>query len=337
MNAQENDESLLIDYCLGQLDEPTSIAVAQRLARDGDFSALHRSVANSLGALKLLPEREPPADLLQKTFARIRQARQTDALIAREEIGRGKRASTFSLREALAMAASFIVVALLFVPSVQQARRNGQINQCKSNIGEVGYALRSYANDHDQKLPVVGGKDVRWLPGRENVASNSMALFKLVSPTTRYARPEVFVCPAAADGKTHTIGAGMSDFPDAGCIQYSYQHALGARDLSFTDPNLAAVTAGMVILGDATPLFRGGGVDARQAATAVSDNHSRRGLNVLYMDMHVKWVEEPKVGVNYNNIYVADSPDRCIIDYRGDETPIGPTDTFLMPAYTARK
>jgi hypothetical protein len=296
---------------------------------------LHRNIAHTFGAMELLPEHEAPGDLVARTMARIRQAQQTDALIAREEVGRGVRSPTFSLREALVMAASLLIVAFLFIPSVQQARRTGQIAQCKSNMGQIGYGLQSYANANNQRLPAVGGKDLRWLPGQDRVASNSMALFKLVSGG--YARPEVFICPAGADGRTSTLVRGATDFPDAGAIQYSYQHAIGPRELSFNDPAMASANTGMVILGDATPLYHNGSFDAKEANTAASDNHGRQGQNVLYLDMHVRWVKEPKVGVNGNNIYVVDSPDRCIYSYRGDETPIGPTDTFLMPAYTARK
>ena len=37
--------------------------------------------------------------------------------------------------------------------------------------------------------------------------------------------------------------------------------------------------------------------------------------------------------MNGNNIYIAEG----IYTYRGDETPVSPTDTFLMPAYTSEE
>jgi hypothetical protein len=335
MNAQENDVSLLIDFCLDQLDAQTALAVRQRMQRDADFRALHQNIARSFQALNLLPEPEAPADLVRRTMARIRQARQTDALIAREEIGRGMRSPTFSLREAGVMAASLLIVAFLFIPSIRQAGRIRQIGQCASNIGQIGTALQSYASSNNEHLPTVGGHDLRWLPGQDRVTSNSAALFKLVSGN--YASASLFTCPAVADNRAFRVAPGMTDFPDARTIRYSYQHAIG-HDLSLNDPALADIKAEMVILGDSTPLYHNGSFDARQAATACSENHGRTGQNILYLDLHVRWVKVPTVGVNGNNIYLADSPpDRCITNYRGDEMPIGPTDTFLMPAYTPKK
>ena len=335
MNQKENDEALLIDFCLRQLDESTAAAVRQRMGRDDEFRLLHQNIARSFQALNLLPEPEAPADLVSRTMARIRQARQTDALITREEIGRGMRNPTFSLREAMVMAASLLIVAFLLIPSIQQGRARQRINQCAANIGQIGTALQSYASSNNGHLPTVEGHDLRWLPGDDRVTSNSVALFKLVNGN--YAPASLFCCPAVADKETCPVAPSMIDFPTAKAIHYSYQHAI-SHDLSINDPALDGLKAEMVILGDSTPLYHNGSFDARHAATASSENHGRTGQNVLYLDWHVRWVKVPTVGVNGNNIYLADlPPNRCVTNYRGDEMPIGPTDTFLMPAYTSRK
>ena len=336
MNPNENDELLLIDFCLRQLDERTAAAVRQRMERDADFLLLHQNISYSLGALKLLPEPQAPEDLVSRTMARIRLARQTDVLIAREEVGRGARSPSFSLREALVMAASLIIVAFLFIPSIRQAGRARQIGQCASNMGQIGSALLNYANSNDEHLPTVGGHDLRWLPGSDRAISNSEALFRLVSG--KYAPAGVFACPAVADCQSFQVAPGMIDFPTAKTIHYSYQHAIGSHDdLSFTNSALAGVNKEMVILGDSTPLYRNGrfdAQDAQQAGASASENHSRAGQNVLYLDMHVRWVKVPTVGVKGNNIYIAEG---IYNRYRGDETPVGPTDTFLMPAFTPTK
>ena len=222
-------------------------------------------------------------------MARIRQARQTDALIAREELGRATRNPTFSLREALVMAASLLIVAFLLIPSIQQSRVRQRIYQCAANMGQIGTDLQHYANDNNQHLPTVGGHDLRWLPGEDHVASNSEALFKLV--TGNYAPASLFVCPAVADNLSFHVAPHMIDFPDAKTIHYSYQHTIGPHDLSFNDPATAAVNKEMVILGDSTPLYRNGSFDAQQADKACSENHGRTGQNVLYLDLHVRWVE----------------------------------------------
>jgi hypothetical protein len=123
------------------------------------------------------------------------------------------------------------------------------------------------------------------------------------------------------------------DFPSATNIHYSYQHTVGPRDLRYTDPALAAVKGKMVILADSTPFFGNGQLQADQAASAASENHNRTGQNVLYLDMHVAWAKDPSAGVNGNNIFLAEG----IYNYRGDETPVDATDTFLLPTYTVQK
>ena len=47
--------------------------------------------------------------------------------------------------------------------------------------------------------------------------------------------------------------------------------------------------------------------------------------------MSVKFAKDANAGVRGNNIYLAEG----IYQYRGEETPVSPTDSFLLPAYTA--
>jgi hypothetical protein len=188
-----------------------------------------------------------------------------------------------------------------------------------------------YANSNAEALPSAGGLGPRWLPGNERAVSNSSALFKLLG--SRYAPQLVFICPANETGRPFQVTGGMTDFPGAKNIHYSYQHAVGERDLTYSNPALAAVATTMVILSDSTPFYRNGTFQTEHAANACSENHGRTGQNVLYLDMHVGWASKPSVGVNGNNIFLAEG----IYDYCGDERPQGPTDTFLLPAYSAEK
>ena len=66
---------------------------------------------------------------------------------------------------------------------------------------------------------------------------------------------------------------------------------------------------------------------------SAGDNHQGAGQNVLYLDGHVSWSDTAQAGVRGNNIFLAEG----IFHYRGDETPAGPTDTFLLPAYLPRR
>jgi hypothetical protein len=141
----------------------------------------------------------------------------------------------------------------------------------------------------------------------------------------------MFQCPAVSGTKpaNFAVMAGMTDFPQARFIGYSYQYALGAG-LSLNDPALRAAAAEMAILADSNPLFSGGRFRPARLGTAVSENHNGRGQNVLYLDNHTRWTTSPRAGVHGNNIYLAEG----VLEYRGDEAPVSPTDTFLLPAYS---
>ena len=62
-----------------------------------------------------------------------------------------------------------------------------------------------------------------------------------------------------------------------------------------------------------------------------SNNHGADGQNALYLDGRVRWVETTAAGVNADDIYLAAN----VQNYDGDEVPSGPTDSFLLPAWTA--
>ncbi|MCL2700776.1 MAG: hypothetical protein FWE88_03675 [Phycisphaerae bacterium] len=326
MNAKHNDETLLIDFHLRRLDEPHAHEVRRRVEEDAAFASASRDVAHALGAVNLLPEREPPADLVARTMARIAQAKQDDDVVADEETARPLYRPTFSLREGVFVAASLLIIVSIFVPSMMEAKHAGRARLCRANIGQIGTGIQEFASAHDGLLPSAGG-NTRWLPGREQGGGNSRALFLLVQG--KYVPQTRFLCPAAESGQPYQITADMEDFPGHRNIHYSYQHTVGTQRLSREDPNLVNVASEMVILADATPFYRNRTFRADDPDSALSDNHNRTGQNVLYLDTHVGWTTRPQAGVKGDHIYLAEG----IYTYSGDETPTSPTDTFLLPAH----
>jgi len=332
---REHDEALLIDFLLARCGAADEADVRRRLEAEADFSRLHENLSRALAALGLLDETPAPAGLAEATAGRIRQAARTAALAAREELAGAGAPSTFSLWELATLAAAAVVLAVIFIPSVRQARRRLQAVQCCSNVGQIGTALVKYANSNKSYLPASGGTDTHWLPvsGRA-AASNSAGLFRLIR--SGYLRADVFQCPAvevaqrgASRRAGFAVGTDMTDFPAARFIHYSYQHALGPRGLSLRDPVLKTVAETMGILADSTPIFRGGRFLRDRVRADSSDNHQRTGQNVLYLDTHVEWRPKAFAGVENNNIFLADDT----FEYKGDETPRSPTDTFLLPAH----
>lgn len=328
MERKAEDELVLIDYVLGRLDGPQRDEVKDRLARDESFQQLLQDVTNTLSAVGLYGDAEPPRDLVARTMARIAQEQQIKRLVARQEIARRPFAPTFSLRELAAIAAMALIMAVIFVPSMRQAKRSELAGRCAAQVGQVGSALLNFANENQGTLPLANPKNSRWLAADANPwASNSAALFQLIR--RNYASPVVFQCPAVG-GESFVVQAGMGDFPAGRYVSYSYQYSLG-KTLSLQEPCLAGHCEQMAILADSTPVFINGQfLRDRANDEAVSENHDRTGQNVLFLDGHVDWTTRATVGVSGDNIFLAQG----VNDYTGNEAPTSPIDSFLLPAFS---
>ena len=327
-NRTGDDETQLIDFQMGELSAGEQEEVRRRLSSEEPFKRLHDDIANTFAAMQLAPESDPPEHLTEATLDHIRGARRTDELLATEESRPAAIRPTFSLRELTVIAAALILMAAIIVPSVRAARYQAVIRNCASNVGQIGSALMTYANANDDYLPAVDAQQKRWLPAAEEPSlSNSSALYKLVR--SEDASPVIFQCPGG-QRRSFVVEGNMTDFPGGKFIGYSYQHTLGPRKMRLNDPVLAGAAEKMAILADSNPLFADGRFCPDKLNRMVSDNHGGTGQNVLYFDMHVMWFKRPNVGVQGNNIFLVDG----VFDYRGVEEPCGPTDTFLLPAFS---
>ncbi len=332
---RHQDEQLLIDYLLGRCDSDQVQAIRRRLDDDEEFLRLRQDVHNTLAAMRLLPELAPPPGLAERTVGRVHQIRATEALIARTELSRPMVfRSRLSLRDVVAVASVVFLVgfAYFFASGRIQAQALRDRRLCEAQLGQIGRAAHVYAGENDGVLPVSSDVPRPWLASAGGQAvSNSTGLFKLVS--ARYAPAEIFQCPAVAESKlaSFAVQAGMTDFPQGKFIGYSYQYSLG-RGISLNDPALRAALHEMAILADSNPLFSGGSFQPQRLSAPLSENHGSKGQNVLYLDNHVAWAETAAAGVRGNNIFLVEG----VYNYRGDEAPVEPTDTFLLPAYSQR-
>ena len=291
-----------------------------------------RDVGNTLAALSLLGESDPPEGLADQTIARIAAAKRTNELLRREEMNRRRVYwPTFSLREVSAVAASLLVMAAILVPSLRLASHRAQRQACLSRVGQIGTALSAYAMENDGALPMASGELARWLPGSGDstpLASPSRGPFRLIEG--QFATPAQFLCPAVG-GEAFVVRAGMQDFPSSRNIHYSSQYNIGPEPLRVDDPDLGRYAGEMAIFADASPIFHDGRFDRRRISNPTSDNHDGRGQNVLYLDMHGEWATSASVGVANDNIYLVDG----VMDYTGSERPRHKTDSFLLPTSIA--
>jgi len=296
MTERERDEQRLIDFALGQCD----------------------AISNALAALGTCSVPDPPEDLADRTLDRIRAMRRTEALVEAQPIQRRAWTPTFSLRELGAVAAVLVLAVGVLLPSLYKAR------ECADNIAMIWTGLNHYASCSDEALPTPPGGVRVWLRDTAKThASNTAALFRLVRD--KYSPPTVFQCPAA-NCATFVARQGMVDFPSPRNLAYTYQHCLNGP-IRRDQPELISVAHQYAIVSERHPVFVEGRFRRDRIGRDVSDNHGGSGQNVLYLDGSVRWVKSGHVGVNRNNIWLIDG----VYEYRGDEAPASPVDSFLLP------
>jgi prepilin-type processing-associated H-X9-DG protein len=312
-----------MDFIAGRLDARAEDEVRRRLESEPALSLRCESLRRTFAALDMLTSPEPPADLMYRTLDRVKTAGRYHVPVKLQGTGRGVFCPTFSRWELAVVAAVILIMVGILIPSFLGARLRGQRNQCAVQMGQIGSAMHTYALNNNGLLPGVQSDSDRWLGG-EKVASNSAALFKLLSGGY-VNRPVDFQCPAVG-GASFSLERDMSDFPRAENISYSYHHSIGRQLAMDCADNMA-------VMGDQTPLFKDNRFRPKLVDSAISENHDRSGQNVWYLDGHVQWAAGPDAGVEGDNIYLVGN----IRKYNGDEVPSAPTDTFLLPAWNGRK
>ncbi|MHC4110609.1 MAG: zinc-ribbon domain-containing protein [Planctomycetota bacterium] len=212
---------------------------------------------------------------------------------------------------------------------------------CGSNLSGMGRAMLIYANDYDNSFPRAGGPTTKWgttpnwqadnrfdtfglkLDGTGGSATISSSLYLLV----KYAEvtPKSFICNKdtrsnefkptkyGARGKKLTELWDFGPEPSKHC-SYSYHMCYGPYPLS-----IATSEPGMAVTADRNPWMdpytdttgfkwddktkTGERENIRRYQKGNSGLHKREGQNVLFVDNHVYFENQPFCGVNQDNIY----------------------------------
>jgi len=207
----------------------------------------------------------------------------------------------FTLVELLVVIAVIAIVAALLLPALGGAKANGKLTTCLNNLRQVNLAIRLYADDNADSLPVL--PDPNPYPNGvgayyKQLVKGYLALRGPASPTEK-----VFICPADRILQTQ-IGHAFTSYTFNG-----YEVGAGAI-ARITGKKLSAIknTNKAVLIGE-WPAFFGGSwhpvirSDYSNAKNVLSfvDGHS--GLTKIYWDGvsdSSPCNYEPPLGYDYN-------------------------------------
>ncbi|RYX81022.1 DUF1559 domain-containing protein [bacterium] len=212
------------------------------------------------------------------------------------------RRSAFTLIELLVVIAIIAILAAILFPVFARARENARRASCQSNLKQIGLGVLQYVQDYDETYPLntrggtTGGNDFAlWM----------VNIYPYVKST------QIFACPSGKNTQSLSFTSPALTFP--------WIRSYGMSELvagSFNNPIKAAQvgrTAEMALLGDCTftiwnspgRVYNANSDDITSAPLAPIESLARHlgGSNVAYMDGHVKYLQQSKMGpIDVNNI-----------------------------------
>ncbi len=205
-----------------------------------------------------------------------------------------QRKSGFTLIELLVVIAIIAILAAILFPVFARARENARRASCQSNLKQIALGITMYAQDYD------GG----YLPDYGSDAAAGYQLWpQLLQPYLKSA--QIFDCPSFGHKNSGGYDASISYGYNYWLDRYYYADA---TESGITNPSQTVLLAetGNSASSDLTngyylsyPSYYGGncctsnptyGIGVSTAVARLSDRHLG-GLNVAWVDGHVKWMQ----------------------------------------------
>lgn len=269
----------LLDYSLGQLDGRPLAMLEAELGRDPGLRDRADRLGRALG--HLLDDGdpgEPPAGLAARTLAFVDDRR---AVGKRTILDLAPRRVPFRWAD-VAVAAGILVAGLLtLVPAIRSGRE--QMNQaaCSYNLQHLGTSLAQYATNHRHYPQVVdpaSTKPVGWY-------AEALKNDQLLNDPTALHCPCKGDCPAEAQ---RTNPRHMDFAYNVGYIESGQPR-----------PITPWLPAAVPLLADQPAFDAQGRVHAGN-----SPNHGRRGQNVLFSDLSMRWLPTRVVGPHDRDLFL---------------------------------
>ncbi|REK15597.1 MAG: hypothetical protein DWQ37_09015 [Planctomycetota bacterium] len=274
----------LIGYVLDALEPSERAMVEARLSRDPqlqrDMEVLKRGL-EPLGVDKA--HYDAPIGLASRTCEFV--AVQTKAKPAPQPVT--SVSSNWSMADMLVAAGIFLAASLLFWPAMNQSRFAAQVRGCQNRMGQIGVALANYSNLYPRQLPSLEVDHELNHAGMYAVLLREHGLMPrthiLLCPASPLAeRPEEFTVPTREQLIKASPQERLDYFRQMGG---SYAYNLGYFEDGRYHPPRDLRQANQALLAD----MPSGTAEGRS-----SQNHGGCGQNVLFGDMHVKYLTSCK-------------------------------------------
>jgi hypothetical protein len=339
-----DQKQILFDYCLG-FTSPEQTAEAEALiSSNKQATVIHSKIKATLDPLSSIEPESCPDSLADRTVWRLNSLAnssqdQLQKLLAseqnREFTTRNRLRTGFGRR--LATAAVLMIAGSLLITTFKAvsgySRHHSLRQRCQMQQSSIFQGLHNYISDNDDQPPAVATSSGApwWKVGDQGAEnhSNTRRIYLLVKEG--YVKPANFVCPACEYGENLEMTPSQlnkfKDFPSRRYVTYSFQ-------INCQQTSNGKLLCRKVIMADWNPLFEELPEDFskqlnlrlnKKLLSLNSNNHKRRGQNVLFGDGRVEYLKTRFIGTD--DIFTLRDTDV----YYGCEAPSCETDFFLAP------
>lgn len=191
----------------------------------------------------------------------------------------------FTLVELLVVIAIIALLSAILFPIYTQAREKARRSSCQSNIRFIGLGIRQYAQDYDERLPLVNVNDTGVS------ASVAYGWADAINPYTKIA--SLFQCPSDKSSYALDSNSNGTIFDDNGSVDYFYNSRLSGEEEAKINFASAVIMLGDYDSGDARNAYDGGSGSSPLLSGASGSGNVRHpdGANYAFADGHVKWLK----------------------------------------------
>ena len=346
MSPLNNEQKqLLFDYCIGLTSQKETAEAEALISTNNEAAEIHSKLKAAIAPLDSLEPEACPNKLVEHTIWRVNNLagssqRQLRQLLASEQTRNvvAKSQLWWNLGKIAAAAAMFMLFIGVLVPTLGVARQRYRRQRCQMQMGGIFQGLSNYISDHDEQSPAVATMAGApwWKVGDQGKENHSNTRHIYLLPKGGYVELSNFVCPGCKGEKPLKLNDSQikanKDFRSRRYVTYSFQ-------IRCHKTRSGRLRCRKVLMADRNPLFEKLPklpVDFsrqlqlqlnRKLLTLNSNNHNRRGQNVMFGDGHVTFLKTRFIGIAKDDIFTLQDTDV----YQGCEVPSCETDSFLAP------